>query len=67
MSLLQSQLKETCGRVLDRPIDCGLLPDKGFSDCTLKEKWIMDFHPQRTDFNSVTLLPCLTEGLKFLS
>lgn len=63
---VQSQLKEPWDAVLDRSIDCGLLPDKNFSDSTLEEKWIMDFHPQRADYISVTLLPCLTEGLKFL-
>lgn len=64
---VQSQLKEPWDGVLDWSIDCGLLPDKNFSDSTLEEKWIMDFHPQRTDYIRVTLLPCLTEGLKFLS
>lgn len=64
---VQSQLKEPWDGVLDWSIDCGLLPDKNFSDSTLEEKWIMDFHPQRTDCIRVTLLPCLTEGLKFLS
>lgn len=64
---VQSQLKEPWDGVLGWSIDCGLLPDKNFSDSALEEKWIMDFHPQWTDYISVILLPCLTEGLKFRS
>lgn len=66
-TLVQSQLKELQDRALDQPIDCGLLPDKDFGDSTLKEKSVTDFHPQRTAYVTVTLLPCLTEGLKFFS
>lgn len=66
-SSVQSQLKEPRDGVLGRSIGCGLLPDKNFSDSALEEKQIMDLYPQRTDYISVTLLPCLTEGLKFLS
>lgn len=56
---VQSQLREPRDGILGRSIGCGLLPDKDFSDSALGEKWKMDFHPQRTDYISVTLLVLL--------